>query len=284
MELYTINAENIKLDGGAAFGVVPKLIWEKFVKADANNLIDAALRCLLIKDNERLILIDTGCGDKQSDKFYSYLYISGRDKLQNSFNKLGFSFNDVTDVILTHLHYDHVGGALKYNADRTKMEAVFINAKYWCTKTQWERAQNPFLIEKPSYFNENYQHLMDSGKLNLIDDEMYFTPDIYFKIVNGHTSGQIVPVINYKGRKIAYMADFIASTAHVQLTYIPAYDYQPLLSLKEKEEFLKKAFEENYVLFFEHDFDSECCTLQRTDKGIKVKETFTLEDFIKKVI
>jgi glyoxylase-like metal-dependent hydrolase (beta-lactamase superfamily II) len=278
MRLYTIDAENIKLDGGAAFGVVPKLIWEKFVKADENNLIDAAVRCMLIMDNDRLILIDTGCGDKQSEKFYSYLYITGRDNMINSFKKYGFTFDDVTDVILTHLHYDHVGGALKYNSDRTQIELVFKNATYWCTNNQWIRAQNPFLIEKPSYFPENYQMLMESGKLKFIEEETYFTPDIYFKIVNGHTSGQIVPIINYKGRKIAYMADFIASTAHVQLTYIPAFDYQPLISLKEKEEFLAIAVKEDYVLFFEHDYLTECCTLQNTEKGIKVKETFSLEE------
>jgi glyoxylase-like metal-dependent hydrolase (beta-lactamase superfamily II) len=278
MDIFAVNAENIKVDGGATFGVVPKLIWEKYVKADAHNLIDAALRCMLVKDEGRIIIIDTGCGNKQSEKFYSYIYVTGRDNLKNDFARFGYSFDDVTDVILTHLHYDHCGGALIYNKDRTKLLPAFPNAKYWCSKAQWERANNPHPIEKPSYFMENYQTLMELGLLNLIEEEIQFTPNIYLNIFNGHTAGQVIPFIKYKDRTVVNVSDFIASTAHIKLTTIPAFDYEPLVSLKEKEEFLSKAVQNNYVLFFQHDFYSECCTVTHSEKGFKVKETFKLEE------
>ena len=280
MEIYSVPAENIKVDGGASFGVLPKLIWEKYCKADANNLIDVASRCLLIKDENRLILIDTGCGNKQSDKFYSYLYLTGRDNMQNAFKKYGFTFYDVTDVILTHLHYDHCGGAVVYNSDRTKLLPAFPNAKYWCSKAQWERAHAPYIIEKPSYFPENFEPLMEKGLISFIDKEKQFSDNIYLKIVNGHTAGQLIPMINYNGRTIVNGSDFIVSSAHIQPAHIPAFDYEPLISLKEKEDFMTQAVKEEYVLFFYHDFDSECCTVMHSEKGFKIKETFKLEQLL----
>lgn len=281
MNLYVINAENLKIDGGACFGVVPKSIWGKFCKVDENNMIDVSLRSLLIKDGNRLILIDTGMGDKQSEKFYSYQFVSGRDNLAKSFSAAGYTYDDVTDVILTHLHYDHCGGAVINNKDKTGFEPAYKNAKYWCTKSQWDRANNPYVIEKASYYSENYQPLMDKGVLNLIDSEMQFTPDIFLKIVNGHTDGQIIPVISYNDRTIVFMSDFITSSAHIPLPFIPAFDYQPLISLKEKEEFLKIAVKENYILFFLHDIVNECCTLENSEKGIRVKEAFKLSTIMR---
>lgn len=283
MELFTIDAEKVKVDGGASFGVVPKTIWSKYCKSDENNLIDISLRCLLIKDGSKLILIDTGCGNKQSDKFYSYLYVTGRNNLQESFIKYGFSFEDVTDVILSHLHYDHCGGAVIFNKISNKLEPAFKNAIYWCTKSQWKRANNPFIIERASYFKENFVPLYDAGILNFLEKEGKFNPNIYLKIVNGHTTGQIVPIINYYNATVVYTADFIPSSAHIQLTHIPAYDYEPLISLKEKEDFLNIAAERNYVLFLEHDIDHECCIVEKIDKGFKVKDAFALSE-IKKYI
>ena len=278
MELFALRAENIKIDGGSTFGVVPKAIWQKFCKADENNLIDVALRCMLVKDGDRLILIDTGCGNKQSEKFYSYLYITGRDNLLNTVKEAGYTFSDITDVILTHLHYDHCGGAVIVDKSTGKLMPAFSNARYWVSRAQWERANNPYCIDKPSYFNENFLPLLESGVLNFIEKEQYFTPGIFLKIVNGHTAGQLIPIINYKGLKVAFVADFIPSSAHVQPTYIPAFDYEPLVSLREKQEFTNLAADENYVLYFQHDFITECATIARTEKGIIIKETFALKD------
>ncbi len=280
MRIYSLNAENFKLDGGACFGVIPKSIWGKLCEVDENNMVDVALRSMLIKDENRLILIDTGIGNKQSEKFYSYQYITGKDNLSNSFATLGFSYDDVTDVILTHLHYDHCGGAVKYNDNMTKLEPTFKNARYWCSKSQWLRANNPYIIEKASYYKENYQPLMDKGVLTLIDAEIQLTPNIYLKIVNGHTDGQIVPLIKFKDKTIVFMADFVPSSAHIPIAYIPAFDYQPLISIVEKDEFLNKAVKENYILFFQHDFSTECCKVENTEKGFKVKESFILKTIV----
>jgi glyoxylase-like metal-dependent hydrolase (beta-lactamase superfamily II) len=276
MELHIIHAENFKVDGGATFGVVPKSIWSKLYPADENNMITASNRLLFIVSVGRKILIDTGIGDKQDEKYRSHFYISGNN-VENALIEKGFSPDEISDVIFTHLHWDHCGGAVKYNEDKSKLIPVFKNATYYCSKTQWDCAINPNPREKAAYHRENFMLLFEQGRLELIHDEIELFPGIFLKIVNGHTSGQIIPEILYNNRKLIYMADFIPSTTHVPLAYLAAYDIQPLIALKEKEEFLTKAIAENYVLFFEHDYINECCTVHLTEKGVKVKETFPLK-------
>jgi glyoxylase-like metal-dependent hydrolase (beta-lactamase superfamily II) len=277
MKLHVINTEKFKLDGGAAFGVVPKSLWSKTVPSDENNMIDVCNRLLLVEIEDHNILIDTGIGNKQDAKYLSHFYISG-NTLEQGLAEKGFSPSDITDVILTHLHFDHAGGSVKYSDDRQKLIPVFPKAIYYCSKEQWDWAVNPNPREKASYLNENYYPLFESGHLEFIHEEQELFKNVYLNIYNGHTQGQIIPVINYNGRKIVFMADFIASVTHVPVPYIPSYDVQPLVSLQEKSEFYKKAVEENYVLFFEHDSQNECCTVHMTEKGIKPKEVFEFKD------
>ncbi len=283
MQIYTIRAENFKMDGGACFGVVPKSIWSKYVEPDENNMIKASNRCLLVKTEKKLILFDCGMGNKQDQKYFDNFYVFGPETLENSIKKLGFSFDGITDVVFTHLHFDHCGGAVRYaDAEKTKTELVFKNAFYHCSKAQWNWAVEPNAREKASYFRENFIPILESGKLHLIDNELEFGKNIHFRFFNGHTEGQIVPIIDYNGNKIVFAADFIASSAHVPLAYIPSYDVQPLISLKEKENFLKEAVSNNYILVFEHDYDNEACTLKQTEKGIRVNEIFNLKDYFER--
>lgn len=281
MKIYTIRAENFKMDGGACFGVVPKSIWSKYAEPDNNNMIKASNRCFLVKTENRLILFDCGMGNKQDQKYFDNFYVFGPENLEDSFKKAGFTFNDVTDVVFTHLHFDHCGGAVKYTDEtKTKTELVFRNADYYCSKAQWNWATNPNPREKASYFKENFMPILESGRLHLVDGEIEFDKDIHFRIFNGHTEGQIIPIVTINNKKVVYTADFIASSAHVPIAYIPSYDVQPLVSLKEKESFLNEAVENNYILVFEHDYDNECCTLKRTDKGVRVDKTFNLKELI----
>lgn len=275
MKLHSIEAGNYKADAGACFGVVPKTIWSKYYEADENNLIPISQRCLLVDDGERLVLVDTGMGNKQSEKFYYYKYLTGEYSLLSSLKQAGYYPEQITDVIFTHLHYDHCGGALIKN-DKG-FEAVFKNATHWCSIQQWEWANNPNPREGASYFSENYVPLKEKGMLKFITEEGFFTENISFRIFNGHTDGQIVPLIKFKNQIIAYMADFIPSAAHIPIPYIPSYDTRPLISMKEKESFLKQAYENNYILFFEHDALNQCCTLKMTDKGIRAESFFDLE-------
>lgn len=277
MKLHVINVENFKLDGGASFGVVPKSIWSKTVIPDENNMIDVCNRLLLVEINDRKILIDSGIGDKQGEKYLSFFYITG-NTLEKGLTEKGFQPTDITDVILTHLHFDHVGGCMKYNADKTKLLPVFPNATYYCSKAQWDWAINPNPREKASYHKENYMPLFECGRLEFIHEEQELFEGIFLKIYNGHTEGQIIPVIDYNGRKVVFMADFIASVAHIPVPYVPGFDVQPLLTLKEKTAFYEKAIQENYVLFFEHDFQNECCTVQMTKKGVRLNNIFLLKD------
>ncbi|MBP7497822.1 MAG: MBL fold metallo-hydrolase [Bacteroidales bacterium] len=278
MKLNTIYAENFKIDGGACFGVVPKTIWGKFTSPDENNLLEICLRSLLIEDGNRLILIDAGIGDKQSEKFYSYQYITGRDNLQKSFNKAGYKFEDVTDVIFTHLHYDHCGGAVIRNK-KYKFELLFKNAMHWCSKAQWNMTLNPNVINKASYYEENIVPIKEMNRLMLIEDDFVFTENVRLKIFNGHTEGQLIPFVHYKGKILVFVSDFIPSAAHIPLPYIAAFDNQPLVTLKEKENFYLEALKFNFTLFFEHDAYNECCTLKMTDKGIKFDKIFPLSAF-----
>jgi len=279
MELYTIYAEDFKLDGGACYGVVPKTIWGKYAPADENNMINICLRSLLIKDGNRLILIDTGIGNKQSEKFLSHCYIFGENSLENSFKKTPYTFDDVTDVIFTHLHFDHCGGAIWHNKLTNNFEPRFKNALYWVSQTQWDLSNKPNAREKASYFTENTALLLEKGMLRFLSNEKYFTPDIYLKIVNGHTKGMIIPIINYNERTIVYAADFIPSLANISVPYIASYDTQPLVSMEEKEVFLEAAAQKEYILFFEHDYYNECCTVYKDEKGrFREKEVMSIKD------
>jgi len=280
MEIYPILTGNLKLDGGAMFGVVPKVIWNKLYPSDENNLCNWTMRCLLIVDGDRKILIDSGVGDKQNDKFFSHYYLNGDDTLEKSLEKLGYTTDDITDNILTHLHFDHVGGSVKYNSDK-ELVPTFKNATFWVSKAQWEWATNPNRREKASFLKENIIPIMENSKLNLIEDESEILPNIFVKIFNGHTDGQIIPCISYKDKKIAFMGDLLPSTAHIPMPYVMSYDTRPLVTLKDKERFFKEAINSDTILFFEHDLYNECCTLQMTDKGVRLKETFTLKEYFK---
>ncbi|MCD6555764.1 MAG: MBL fold metallo-hydrolase [Bacteroidales bacterium] len=280
MKLYKIETGNLKLDGGAMFGVVPKVLWQKLYPADENNLANWAMRCLLVETDNRKILIDTGMGDKQDPKFFSYYYPNGNETLENSLKKNGFNFEDITDVILTHLHFDHVGGAVKYNKNR-ELVPTFPNAIYHISKTHWNLAVNPNRREKASFLPENFLPLQKHNCLNLITEEGEIIPGIEIKIYNGHTVGQMIPYITFRDKKIVFGADLFPSTAHIPMPYIMGYDTQPLITLKDKERFFDEAIRENQILFFEHDLYNECCSLEKTEKGVKVKNTFTLDDFIK---
>lgn len=277
MKLHVIYTEDFKLDGGASFGVVPKTIWSMLVQPDENNYINVCNRLLLIETDDRKILVDTGIGNKQDEKYLYYFFVKG-NTLEEALTTKGFSVNDITDVILTHLHFDHVGGCIKYNSDRTRTEFVFPNATYYCSKPQWEWAVNPNFREKAAYLPENYMPLFEQGKLEFIMKDGFFSEGISLLFMNGHTEGQVIPIIDYKGRKIVFMADFIATAEQIPIAYVPSFDIRPLLSYQEKTAFLVKAVNENYILFFEHDPRHECCTLHQTKKGIRMKEHFKLND------
>ncbi len=277
MRLRVINTGFFKLDGGAMFGVVPKSIWHRTNPADENNLCTWAMRCLLIEDGNRLILIDTGIGTKQDAKFLAHYYLHGDDTLEKSLNQLEFQFTDITDVFLTHLHFDHCGGAVQYNQNRTAFELAFPNATYWSNQNHWQWATQPNAREKASFLKENIQPIQESGHLQLINpQESSPFPQFDILYVDGHTDKMMLPIITYKDKKLVYMADLLPSVGHLPLPYVMGYDTRPLLTLQEKELFLKKAAVEQYVLFFEHDPVHECCTVQLTDKGVRLKEAFPL--------
>lgn len=276
MDLIPIIPENFKLDGGACFGVVPKTVWSKHVPADEDNLVNISSRCLLVDTGQRKILIDTGMGNKQPERYFSYFNPFDRLGLQEALRQKGYSTHDITDVILTHLHFDHVGGAVQWSREGQNPEAVFPNATYYCSRAQWETAQNANPREKASFFVENYMILFEEGRLELIDKETTFCSGIRLEIKNGHTHGQIIPFISYKGRTVVFMADFIPSVLNIPLAYVPSFDVEPLKTMQEKEEFLKRALKEDYILFFQHDYYNECCTLEQTPKGIRAREVFTL--------
>lgn len=280
MQLYTINTGYFKLDGGAMFGVVPKQIWNKLQPADENNLCTWAMRCLLIVDGDRRILIDTGIGDKQDAKFLGHYHLHGNDSLNDALTKAGFTANDITDVILTHLHFDHCGGAIKREGDQ--LVPTFPNAIYWSNEKHWKWATHPNDREKASFLKENIMPIEASGKLRMITiDEQKpskFTDNVSIRIANGHTAAMMLPQINYNNKTIVFMADLLPAVAHLPLPYVMAYDMFPLTTLEEKKQFITEAYDNDYILFFEHDPVNECCTLQMTDRGIRQKRTFTLSE------
>lgn len=285
MKLHSIPTGDFKLDGGAMFGVVPKQLWEKTNPADEKNLCTWSMRNLLIEDENKLILIDTGIGDKQSEKFFSHYHLSGNDSLENSLKAKGFSFDDITDVLLTHLHFDHCGGAVKWaNQERTHTEPVFKNATFWSNDKHWNWATEPNNREKASFLTENIQPLKESGQLKFIERKDTFTKSIFSNVdaffADGHTESQIIPMINYNGKTIVFMADLLPSTGHIPLPYVMGYDTRPLLTLNEKELFLNKAADEGYFLFLEHDSVNEVCTVKHTEKGVRLDKTFKLEDIL----
>ncbi len=276
MQLYSINTGHFKLDGGAMFGVVPKSIWNKLNPADDNNMCSWAMRCLLVQDGKRLILIDNGMGNKQDDKFFGYYYLHGNDTLDKSLAKHGFHRDDITDVFLTHLHFDHCGGSIEYNSDRTKLSPAFKNATYWSNSKHWDWAVNPNPREKASFLKENILPIQESGQLKFIDGTQELIPGFKIQEVFGHTEAMMLPIISYKNTTIAFMADLIPSAGHLPIPYVMGYDMRPLNTLQEKEVILKQALENNWTLFFEHDPTIECCTLARTERGIRMEKHFDL--------
>ncbi|RCH55090.1 MBL fold metallo-hydrolase [Mucilaginibacter hurinus] len=277
MNLHTINTGFFKLDGGAMFGVVPKSIWQKTNPADDKNLCTWALRCLLIEDGNRLILIDTGTGNKQDEKFFSHYHLHG-PSMDESLLVKGFHRDDITDVFLTHLHFDHVGGAVARQGN--VLLPAFKNAVYWSNRQHWDWAYTPNDREKASFLKENFVPLQESGHLRFIDndDGAKFAPGIDVTFVYGHTDAQMLPLIDYKGRKVLYMADLLPSVGHLPIPYVMGYDMFPLKTMEEKKKILAEALENDYILYFEHDAVNECCTLQKTEKGIRVNEIFSLQD------
>lgn len=278
MNIYPIDTGYFKLDGGAMFGVVPKSIWQRTNPSDDKNMCTFAMRSMLVQDGGRLILLDTGIGDKQSDKFFNYFHLHGDNTLNSSLRKLGFSPDDITDVILTHLHFDHVGGSVIRNPSTSKLELAFKNAKYWSTEKHWDWAINPNPREKASFLTENMLPIQELGHLNFIKTGDEFGPNISFLLVHGHTESQILPHIKYQGKTIVFAADLIPTTTHIPLSYVMSYDTRPLITMTEKEKFLNEAFNKDYVLFLQHDAFNECCNLKQTERGIVLNNTFQFSE------
>jgi glyoxylase-like metal-dependent hydrolase (beta-lactamase superfamily II) len=277
MKLYTINTGNFKLDGGAMFGVVPKSMWNKLNPADENNMCTWALRCLLIEDGGRLMLVDNGIGDKQDAKFMGHYYLHGDDTLDKSLAKHGFNRDDITDVFLTHLHFDHCGGSIKKEGE--KFVPAFKNAIYWSNERHWNWATAPNEREKASFLKENILPIQESGQLKFVENSLNnFIGNIEIVHAFGHTDAMMLPKIQYKGKSIVFMADLLPSAAHIPIPFIMGYDMFPLTTLIEKKSFLKEAQENDYVLFFEHDPLIECCSLQLTEKGVRPKDYFNLSE------
>ncbi len=280
MKLYTINTGHFKLDGGAMFGVVPKSIWNKLNPADENNMCSWAMRCLLIEDGKRLILIDNGMGDKQDAKFFSYYYLHGDDTLQQSLAQYGFSADDITDVFLTHLHFDHCGGSIKWNSDRTAFQPVFKNAVYHVHEEHWEEALPPNVREKASFLRDNIIPIQETGHLNLFKEHEIIHPEMSLYKSIGHTQSMMIPQIKYGGVTVAFMADLIPSLGHIPPNYVMGYDVRPLDTMRERTEFLTRAAAEKTVLFFEHDPVNECAIVTQTERGFKPEAVMRLNEIL----
>jgi glyoxylase-like metal-dependent hydrolase (beta-lactamase superfamily II) len=283
MKLYPIETGNFKLDGGAMFGVVPKSLWQRFYPADSNNMCTWSMRCLLVEEGDRLILIDTGIGNKQSDKFFSHYYLHGDHSLDKSLGKLGFHRNDITDVFLTHLHFDHCGGAIEWNSNKDGYRPAFSNATFWSNKDHWKWATEPNAREKASFLKENILPIQESGQLKFLETDGAFTQELIpgFKalLVNGHTEAQMIPHIQYGDKTLVFMADLLPSHAHIPLAWVMGYDTRPLLTLSEKEQFFKQAVDKDYILFLEHDAVYSCCTVTQTEKGVRFDRGFQFDEY-----
>lgn len=291
MKLYPIEAGNFKLDGGAMFGVVPKSLWNRTNPADNNNMIDIAARCLLVENGKRLTLIDTGMGDKQSDKFYGYYYRWGNFNIDDSLKKHGFHRDDITDVFMTHLHFDHCGGSIQWNKNKTGYEPAFKNATFWSNERHWNWATKPNRREKASFLKENILPMLESGQLKFVGDaqrsislegKVDFTEveelDFNVFFADGHTEKQMIPQINSNGKTIAFMADLLPTAGHLPLPFVMGYDTRPLLTMPEKEKFLNVAADNNYYLFLEHDAHNQIITVKHTEKGVRLNECFTFDE------
>ena len=278
MRFHVINTGFFKLDGGAMYGVVPKSMWNKLNPADENNLCTWAMRCLLVEYSDRLVLIDNGIGDKQDDKFLSHYYLHGSDTLEKSLKKAGFGMDDITDVFLTHLHFDHCGGSIQWNKDRTGYEPAFKKATFWSNTEHWEWATKPNPREKASFLKENILPISESGQLKFTTEGAELFPGFRIKYMNGHTGAMMLPVIQSGNNTIVYMADLLPSTGHIPVPFVMAYDTRPLITFDEKSRFLKEAVENKYTLFFEHDPVHECCNLHTTEKGVRMDRAFSLSE------
>ncbi len=282
MTIYPLNTGNFKLDGGAMFGVVPKTLWSRTNPADENNMCNWSMRSMLIQDGTRLILIDAGIGDKQSEKFFSHYYMNGNDSLSGNLSKLGFSKEDITDVFLTHLHFDHCGGAIQWNKDHTGFEPAFKNATYWSTENHWKWATEPNPREKASFLTENILPIQESGQLQFVQRTGNYTQNVFSNFdvlfVDGHTESMMIPHIQYKDKTVVFMADLLPSTGHIPLPFVMGYDTRPLITMGEKALFLKQAVNKEFVLFLEHDSVNECCTLINTEKGVRLKDSFSFAE------
>jgi glyoxylase-like metal-dependent hydrolase (beta-lactamase superfamily II) len=277
MKIYPIETGNFKLDGGAMFGVVPKSIWQRTNPTDANNLISMSMRCMLIEDGDRLTLIDTGLGSKQSDKFFGYYDLFGDFSLDTSLATYGFHRDDITDVFLTHLHFDHCGGVIQWNKDKTGFMPAFKNAKVWSNENHWEWATIPNPREKASFLTENILPIKENGQLNFINNPLQQVGfDVLF--MNGHTEKQMLPKIEYQNQTLVFMADLLPTTGHIPLPYVMGYDTRPLLTIEEKAQFLNEAADNEYMLFLEHDAYTEICIVKHTEKGVRLKEKFKFRD------
>ena len=280
MHLYTIDTGFFKLDGGGMFGVVPKVLWSKTNPSDENNLCPWAMRSLLIEDDGKLILIDNGIGDKQDEKFLKHYYLHGDANLHSSLAVHGFHADDITDVFLTHLHFDHCGGSVKWNSTKTNFEMTFKNAKYWSNAKHWKWATDPNNREKASFLKDNIIPIQESGNLHFVENQKNIFKNFDVLIVDGHTESQMIPHISYKGKTIVFAADLLPSTGHIPLAYVMGYDTRPLLTLSEKEKFLRIAAEKEYIIFLQHDYYNECCTVKMTNKGVRLKDTFKLDEIL----
>lgn len=277
MEIYTVANGNMKLDGGAMFGIIPKVLWTRQYEVDENNLINISMRSLLVVDGDRKILFDNGIGDKQDKKFFGYYYLNGLDTLTGSLAKLGYGPEDITDMVLTHLHFDHCGGSVKYNEDRSELLTVFPNARYWVSKPQWELAMHPNYLEEASLLKENILPLKESGQLELFEGEYDLTPNVHFRMFNGHTVGQNISLIRFGDQTLVNIADLMPMLGNISMSWVCGYDTQPLVTLQEKEDFLNESLELNYIYYFYHDLENQCCTLKRTEKGIRPDRIFPLK-------
>lgn len=288
MKIHPLHTGNFKLDGGAMFGVVPKSLWQRTNPADENNLCTWAMRSMLIEDDNKLILIDTGIGNKQSEKFFSHYHLHGNDSLDGNLQQLGYSRDDITDVFLTHLHFDHVGGAIEFDASKDAFRPAFKNAHFWSNERHWKWATEPNAREKASFLKENIIPVQESGQLKFVpvndDKDGVYNTQLGFDVltVSGHTDAQMCPIIKYKDETIVFMADLLPSTGHIPLPYVMGYDTRPLITLSEKERFLKEAADKGYYLFLEHDAVNELCTVQNTEKGVRLKDSFSFADVFDK--